>query len=185
MSQQLSPHFDIGEFIPMSVNTRALAPELPPQEIAPRLAALCAAVLEPWRTVCGPIHINSGLRDMRTNSKLATDPASIARIAARGAGPHCLAESADCALMALDKLPADERNAAYVAAFGELYRLVHRIAGLPVHEAILEYAQDNKRVTHIHVQHTLRKEPARRFLVRTWKANTDGIPCEFYTPWKP
>ncbi|TAL43164.1 MAG: hypothetical protein EPN91_07025 [Salinibacterium sp.] len=181
---QLSPHFDIGEFVSMSVNTRALAPGLSPNDIGPRFAALAAAVLEPWRTIVGPIRINSGLRDVIANAKLATDPASAARVKER-VGPHCLAECADCALLDLDKLEADARNAAYVAAFGKLYELAHREAGLPVHEAILEYARDNKRVTHIHIQHTLRKEPARRFLTRTWTTNADGVLCELYTPWKP
>lgn len=181
---QLSPNFDISEFVPMSVNTRALAPELPPADIGLRFAALAGAVLEPWRTIVGPIRINSGLRDVIANAKLATDPASVARVKSRP-GPHCLAECADCALLALDKLPAPERNAAYVAAFAKLHELAHREAGLPVHEAILEFDRDNKRVTHIHIQHTLRKAPARRFIARTWKANADGVLCELYTPWKP
>jgi len=181
---QISPNFSIAEFVPMSVNTRALAPELNPNDIAPRIAALCLAVLEPWRTIVGPIHINSGLRDVLKNAALATDPASQARVAAH-VGPHCLAECADCALLELDKLDDDARDAAYVVAFGKLYELAHREAGLPVHEAILEYGHDNKRVTHIHVQATLRKDPARRFITRTWKNNADGVPCELYTPWLP
>lgn len=182
---QLSPHFEIGEFVPMSVNTRALAPELPVADIGLRFAALAAAVLEPWRTIVGPIRINRGLSDTIANAKFATDPASAARVKKR-VGPHCLAECADCALIEVDKLgDTPARNAGYLAAFRKLYELAHREAGLPVHEAILEYAQDNKRVTHIHVQHTLRKEPARRFVTRTWKANADGVLCELYTPWTP
>ena len=111
------------------------------------------------------------------------------RRAARAAsrpGPHCYGGSADCAILANEKLTGTQRNNAYLVSYTKLYNMAHATGGLPIHEAIIEYDKDNVRITHIHVQVRRDSDPAKRFIARRWKINhLTGNQEEVYEDWKP
>ena len=156
---------------------------IPYQEAVCNAIAL-AIVLEQWRSVEGAIGINSWARDLAQNIRLAKDPASIARATSRP-GPHCYGNSADCSILSNEKLIGPDRNKAYVESFTRLYNMTHKPGGLPIQEAILEYASDNTRITHIHVQVRRDIDPAKKFMARTWKHNLLGQAEESYKLWTP
>lgn len=185
MPTMLSPHFTLEEFVSPKVKRDKCA--LPFAECVDNLQALCVMVLEPWRTLEGPMGINSGLRDVLFNAALASDPASQARVAKRP-GPHCRGEAGDVRILRINQLPEPERSHAYEEAFRRLYQLAQN--GLPIHEAILEYqkgeaiagAETSPRITHIHVQYRV-GTAARRFVARRWKLDDNGALIEHYGIW--
>ena len=188
MPTQLTPHFTLEELVSKKVQRDKCAVSF--DICQENLQSLCEKVLEPLRSVYGPMGINSGLRDIAFSASLATDPAAAARVAKRP-GPHCYGESADFAIIAIDKLPEPARSDAYLKAFETLYNLVKK-NGLEVNEAILEYAkgeavlgkETGKRITHIHVQHRKVIKNNGRFVARKWKL-VNGVLAETYIPWKP
>jgi hypothetical protein len=156
-----------------------------PYEEALYNAIALAIVLEQWRGIEGPIGINSWVRDIAQNLRLAKDPASAAR-AAKRPGPHCYGGSADCSLLKNEAMSGAARDSGYVASFTRLYKMAHQPGGFPINEAILEYSGDNTRITHIHVQVRRDSDPARKFITRKWKLNVaTGKQEELYQDWTP
>lgn len=182
MTEFLSPHFTMDEAFPPKCNRENLA--VPFDQAKENARVLAVQVLEPVREALNsPLGVNSWARDRAFNASLATDPASAARVLSRP-GPHTDGSAADVRIIKADKLPEDQRNAAYLGAFKTIYNLAYGPAAILVNEAILEYAKDNKHITHIHLQARL-YGPKRRFVTRKWKTNAEGVLVESYEAWKP
>lgn len=85
----LSPHFRLSEFI-SSDTARLLGIEnVPDFDSVLNLVYLCHYVLEPLRSFCGPIHINSGYRCKTLNESLDGASVNSYHLYGRAADIHC------------------------------------------------------------------------------------------------
>jgi len=178
----LSPHFLTSEAFAPKCDRAKLS--VPFEAAFKNAQFLAIRVLEPVRSALNsPLPVNSWTRDLVFNAALATDPASAARVAKRP-GPHTDGSACDIRIARADKLAPPDRNAAYAGAFATIYQMALGPDLLPIHEAILEYAKDNVRITHIHLQ-ARATNPARRFVVRKWVGDSadSSVLREIYIPY--
>lgn len=71
-NQNLSPHFELREFIASRKAKEHGIDNTPPEEVVENLRALCVHTLEPLRNALGlPIIVTSGFRTMALNNLLA------------------------------------------------------------------------------------------------------------------
>ena len=70
LSQNLSDHFTLYEFVTSQTASRKGIDNTPPPEVVERLRALCADILEPARVALGPLHISSGFRCPKLNKSI-------------------------------------------------------------------------------------------------------------------
>jgi hypothetical protein len=67
LSQKLSDHFALHEFIDSQTASRKGIDNTPSQEVVDRLRKLCTDILEPARAALGPMRISSGFRCEKLN----------------------------------------------------------------------------------------------------------------------
>lgn len=77
MSDRLSDHFELGEFVRSEIATRRDLDNTPSAEVVRNLRALCVNVLEPLRSAIGHgIQITSGYRSLAVNAAVGGAPSS-------------------------------------------------------------------------------------------------------------
>ncbi len=103
----LSAHFALEELIATQV--RGLD-NTPSPEVCANLTALAKDLLEPVRTIVGPMHINSGYRSPQVNSAVGGQPNS----------QHCLGLAADWIPLQISKKEAVSRILQQKIAFDQL-----------------------------------------------------------------
>lgn len=70
LSEKLSPHFILREFVVSQTAARRGIPNLPEPEHVRNLRLLCENILEPARVYLGPIIVNSGYRSPPLNHEI-------------------------------------------------------------------------------------------------------------------
>lgn len=73
---QLSQHFDLSEFLRSEVAARQGFDLTPSDKVIANLTLLCETVLEPLRSIVGPLVITSGYRSIALNSAIGGAPNS-------------------------------------------------------------------------------------------------------------
>jgi hypothetical protein len=85
LTQKLSPHFTLYEFVTSQTAERKGINNEPPPDVVEHLRRLCTQILEPARVALGPLHISSGFRCSKLNVAIGGSKTSA----------HCLGYAAD------------------------------------------------------------------------------------------